>query len=250
MLDDPFILILLAVLQAAAILNAYAFVAALPLAALFWSCRENIKATIGIAVLILALSFLFVIVLINRLNINTYSLDVIVRKLAPIPSTSILPIAMLTALCAIFWALRRYKNVMLIYGIVLFLFLTYVVVREIRAVNPPPAVLASTPISSHTMPKLKSSYSGITIEINNKQQSALQLKIGSQNKQGDITATVSYHDDVSFPCKGNIKLGGHINLTCDVNHHSMNFQGLIYSDGHIEGVEKFADGSSYKDVLT
>jgi hypothetical protein len=111
-----------------------------------------------------------------------------------------------------------------------------------------------TSSSSATVPRLNSSYHGTY--SGNSSQGPVDLQVDSQDQQGNISATMIFNSNstinyLSFSCQGAVTRDEQMTLRCQLPNTdaAFSFSGSIYPDGHIEGTEKYNDGTIYQDIL-
>ena len=127
---------------------------------------------------------------------------------------------------------------------------TTIVPTQAQATPTPTPRLQPSPTSA--IPRLKSSYSGtMTWAIDTFHQT---WYVNSQDQKGNINVTVIVPDvDVygihTYFCKGTITSVGHIQLSGQAgSNDTLQFDGLRYPDGHIEGNESVL-GLDYQIML-
>ena len=108
-----------------------------------------------------------------------------------------------------------------------------------------PIVITPSPSIPILHPSYSGSYTGLSSTANS---GSLTFNVISQDKQGDITAKVTYSNSdgssSSNSCTGDVTSRGEIILNCTA---SINVQGAIQANGHIQAVETDFYPNGHKD---
>jgi hypothetical protein len=110
---------------------------------------------------------------------------------------------------------------------------------------------------SPAIPQLKPFYNGTT-PINSQGTSypSSTWYINSQDQKGNFSVTIIVLDvvpppsnrDSKYSCKGTITRLGRISIpSCQPN--DFRFDGVLYPDGHIEGIRTYSDGTQSQETL-
>jgi serine/threonine protein kinase len=96
---------------------------------------------------------------------------------------------------------------------------------------------------------LKSSYSGTETAQAGSDPLPMTLVVSSQDLLGNVSGTVTLEEDhiiqgaqaIVCSFRGTVSVN-HITVTCESQYTTSMFDGTIYPDGHIEGVQKYVSG--------